>query len=111
MGPAQQSQLVPVSSLPPVTSADGIAPDECNFIHNIPGCFAGGEVLEALPLDEIYSVGYGFQIELTYRVRKLGFKIAQTPIIFPDRSAGQSKMSGAIFQEALWGVWKIRLKV
>lgn len=65
-------------------------------------------VLEALDLDGIQQKGYGFQIELTYRAHKKGFRIAQVPIMFPDRTAGQSKMSGAIFREALLGVWKLR---
>ena len=66
------------------------------------------KALEALDFDAILSVGYNFQIELTYRVHKKGLRIAQVPIIFPDRTAGESKMSGAIFREAFFGVWKLR---
>lgn len=66
------------------------------------------EVLEALPFDDILSTGFGFQIELNYRCHRLGFRIAEVPIVFPDRKAGASKMSGAIFQEALVNVWKLR---
>lgn len=66
------------------------------------------EVLEALPFDEILSTGFGFQIELNYRCHRLGFRFAEVPIVFPDRKAGASKMSGAIFQEALVNVWKLR---
>jgi dolichol-phosphate mannosyltransferase len=66
------------------------------------------EALQALDLDGILSVGYNFQIELTYRAHSKELRIAQVPIIFPDRTAGESKMSGAIFTEALWGVWKLR---
>ena len=66
------------------------------------------KTLEGIDLDGIEAVGYGFQIELTYRVHRAGFRIGQVPIIFPDRTAGQSKMSGAIFREAALGVWKLR---
>lgn len=66
------------------------------------------KVLEALPLDDLYSFGYAFQIELTFRAHRLGFRIAQTPIIFPDRTRGESKMSGKIFKEAFVTVWKLR---
>ena len=64
--------------------------------------------LQALDFDAIQSVGYNFQIELTYRVHLAGLRIGQVPIIFPDRTAGESKMSSAIFREALLGVWKLR---
>lgn len=67
------------------------------------------EVLEALDFDAVQAVGYGFQIELTYRCIKAGFKVVEVPITFHDRIHGQSKMSGAIFKEALSIVWKLRL--
>ena len=66
------------------------------------------ETLEALPLDQILNAGFGFQIELNYRCHVMGFRIAEVPIVFPDRKAGASKMSGAIFKEALVNVWKLR---
>lgn len=66
------------------------------------------QVLEAIHIDEIYSLGFGFQIEVNYRVQLAGFKIAETPIIFPDRKEGKSKMSGSIFTEALINVWKLK---
>ena len=66
-------------------------------------------VLETIDLDGIQQVGYGFQIELTYRAVRAGFNIGQVPIIFPDRTAGTSKMSGNIVAEAAVGVWKLRL--
>jgi len=53
--------------------------------------------------------GFGFQIEMSYRCKLLKGKIVEKPIIFPDRTAGDSKMSGRIFKEALLGVWKLRL--
>ena len=66
------------------------------------------EVLEALDLDDLYSYGYCFQIELTYRAHLKGFRVLEIPIIFPDRTRGESKMSGAIFKEAFFTVWKLR---
>ncbi len=66
-------------------------------------------VLEALDLDAVHQVGYGFQIELTWRTLGAGFRVGQVPIIFPDRTKGQSKMSGAIFREAALGVWRLRM--
>jgi dolichol-phosphate mannosyltransferase len=73
-------------------------------------CFTR-RVLEALPLDDIVTVGYGFQIEVTYRALKQGFSVVEVPIVFPDRQRGASKMSGRIFWEGLTSVWKLRLSV
>ncbi len=67
-------------------------------------------VLESIDLDSISAHGYGFQIEMTYRVLKSGFRVVELPIIFVDRRVGQSKMSKKIFVEALTLVWKLRLK-
>lgn len=67
------------------------------------------EVLESIDLETIESVGYAFQIELTYRAHKAGFKIAEVPIIFPDRVKGESKMHGSIVYEAMINVVKLRL--
>lgn len=67
------------------------------------------EVLKSINFDKIRSIGYGFQIEMKFTVWKMGFKIVEVPIIFTDRKVGSSKMSGGIFNEALWGV--IRMKV
>ena len=53
--------------------------------------------------------GFGFQIEMAYRTKLSGAKVIEIPIVFPDREAGESKMSGKIFKEALFGVWKLRL--
>ena len=66
------------------------------------------EVLENINFDKIRFKGYAFQIEMKYTAWKLGFNIAEVPIIFTDRKEGNSKMSGGIFNEAFWGV--IRLK-
>jgi len=66
------------------------------------------EVLRAIDLPTVTSTGYGFQIELTYRAIKKGFRVVEVPIVFEDRRVGQSKMSRAIVLEALAMVWKIR---
>ena len=66
-------------------------------------------VLEALPLDEIHSKGYAFQIETTYRARRKGFTVREVPITFIDRVEGGSKMSRAIVVEAMWKVPALRL--
>ena len=71
-------------------------------------CFRS-EVLEALELATVRSNGYAFQIELTYRAIRRGFRVVEVPITFVDRRVGQSKMSYRIVVEALWMVWKLRL--
>jgi len=81
--------------------------------HDLTGgfkCFRR-EVLEALDLDDIKSTGYAFQIELTYRAHKAGFRIVETPIVFPDRTRGQTKMSQGIVWEAMINVIKLRFQV
>lgn len=72
-------------------------------------CFRRG-VLEAIDLSRIVSNGYSFQVEMTHTAWMKGFRIAEVPIIFEDRHSGYSKMSKAIFREALWMVWKLALK-
>ena len=66
-------------------------------------------VLEAIPLDRVHSRGYAFQIELTYRARRQGFRVVEIPIRFVDRQVGGSKMSRAIVLEAIWKVPLLRL--
>ncbi len=66
--------------------------------------------LQALNLDEIRSNGYSFQIELTHKLWRQGFKIVEVPIIFTDRTHGQSKMAGGIVNEAFWLVWRLWLQ-
>ena len=66
------------------------------------------EVLQAINLDKVRSNGYSFQIEMSFRAWKKGFKIKEIPIIFVDRKAGQSKMSKKIVREAIWMVWRLR---
>ena len=68
------------------------------------------EVLEKINLDKIKFVGYAFQIEMKYRTFCKEFDIVEVPIIFTDRTKGQSKMSSAIFKEAVLGVVALRLK-
>lgn len=65
--------------------------------------------LEAIGLGAVESNGYSFQVELTYRASLRGLKIVEVPILFVDRRAGQSKMSGKIFREAIVMVWKMRI--
>jgi len=67
------------------------------------------EVLEAIELDKVKSNGYSFQIEMSFRAWKKGFKIKEIPIVFEDRRLGQSKMSKKIVREAVWMVWRLRL--
>ena len=68
------------------------------------------KVLDTIDFDRIKMHGYGFQIEMKYNAYKLGFKIAEVPIIFEDRKEGTSKMSSGIFGEAFWGVLKLRFR-
>jgi dolichol-phosphate mannosyltransferase len=70
-------------------------------------CFRRG-VLESIDLDAVRSNGYAFQIEMTYRAWKKGFRIVEIPITFVDRSEGVSKMSKRIVREAIWMVWRLR---
>ncbi|MDQ8167137.1 MAG: polyprenol monophosphomannose synthase [Gemmatimonadota bacterium] len=66
------------------------------------------EVLEAIPLDAVRSNGYAFQIEMSFRAWKRNFRIAEIPIVFHDRTEGESKMSKRIIREAIWMVWRLR---
>jgi dolichol-phosphate mannosyltransferase len=68
------------------------------------------EVLESINLGEIISDGYCFQIEMTFRAWRKGFRIAEIPIVFVERHSGTSKMSKHIIWEAIWKVWWFRLK-
>jgi len=66
-------------------------------------------VLEGINLEQVRSNGYSFQIETSFRAWKRGFRIKEITITFSDRNVGRSKMSGAIVQEAIWMVWRLRL--
>jgi len=67
------------------------------------------EVLESIDLDNVKSDGYSFQIEMTFKCWKKGFRICEIPIIFYERRKGQSKMSKKIVHEAVFMVWRLRL--
>ncbi len=77
--------------------------------------FTGGynlyrsSIFDKLNINSLKAEGYLFQIELKYRTKKLGFNVVESPIVFSDRSRGQSKMSRGIFWEAFIGVVKLRL--
>lgn len=68
------------------------------------------KVLETIDLDNIKFKGYAFQIEMKFTAWKFGFNIIEVPIIFTDRTQGTSKMSGGIFNEAVWGVIKMKVR-
>ena len=67
------------------------------------------KVLEAIDLSQVESNGYAFQIEMSVRAWRKGFHIAEIPIVFVDRTEGQSKMNRAIVREAIWMVPRLRL--
>ena len=66
------------------------------------------EVLAAIDLEKVRSNGYAFQIEMSFRAWKRGFRIVEIPIVFVDRTEGTSKMSKRIVREAVWMVWRLR---
>jgi dolichol-phosphate mannosyltransferase len=68
------------------------------------------KALKKINLDQVKSDGYGFQVEMAYRIRQAGYSILEVPIIFEDRRAGQSKMSKDIVVEAFWRVLAMRIK-
>lgn len=66
------------------------------------------KVLEAIDLSKVKSNGYAFQIEMSFRAWRRGFRIVEIPIVFVDRTEGESKMSKRIVREAIWMVWRLR---
>jgi dolichol-phosphate mannosyltransferase len=68
------------------------------------------EVLEKINIDKIHFIGYAFQIEMKYRAYINAFRIVEVPIIFTDRTKGESKMSNAIIKEAVFGVISLRIR-
>ena len=66
------------------------------------------KVLETVDLDAVKSSGYAFQIEMNFRAWKKGFRLVEIPIVFVDRTEGESKMSKKIVREAIWMVWRLR---
>jgi dolichol-phosphate mannosyltransferase len=67
------------------------------------------QVLEAIPLEQVRSNGYSFQIEMSFRAWRKGFRLTEVPIVFTDRIEGQSKMNRKIVREAIWMVWWLRI--
>lgn len=81
-------------------------------VHDSTGgfkCFRA-EVLRAIPFDKVRSNGYAFQIEMSYRAWRKGFRVVEIPIVFTDRVEGQSKMGKRIVREGIWMVWWLRLQ-
>jgi len=66
------------------------------------------KVLQAIDLTDVRSNGYSFQIEMSFRAWRKGFRIVEIPIVFVDRTEGESKMSKKIVREAIWMVWRLR---
>jgi len=66
------------------------------------------KVLESIDLNDVRSNGYAFQIEMSFRAWRKGFRIVEIPIVFVDRTEGESKMSKGIVREAIWMVWRLR---
>ena len=72
-------------------------------------CFRS-DVLRAINLDKVHSGGYSFQIEMSFKAWKLGFRLSEIPIIFIDRAIGTSKMSKRIVREAVMMVWRLKIR-
>jgi dolichol-phosphate mannosyltransferase len=68
------------------------------------------KVLKTIGINEIKFVGYAFQIEMKFKAWKHGFKLKEVPIIFTERTRGQSKMSASIFKEAFFGVIQLEVQ-
>jgi dolichol-phosphate mannosyltransferase len=66
------------------------------------------KVLESIDLNDVRSNGYAFQIEMSFRAWRQGFRLVEIPIVFVDRTEGESKMSKKIVREAIWMVWRLR---
>ncbi|MCP4447016.1 MAG: polyprenol monophosphomannose synthase [Myxococcales bacterium] len=79
-------------------------------VRDLTGGFNGfrRDALQRIGLGDVSSTGYCFQVELKYRACKHGLRVVESPIIFPDRTRGESKMSSEIFMEAVTQIWKIR---
>jgi dolichol-phosphate mannosyltransferase len=82
-------------------------------VHDLTAGFKAwrASTLRGIQLDAVAARGYGFQIEMTYRALRKGFRVVEVPIRFIDRRVGQSKMSGSIFFEALTLVWQLRARI
>lgn len=81
-------------------------------VHDATGgfkCFRR-KVLESIDLDAIHSNGYSFQIEMNFKSWRKGFRVCEIPIVFVDRRIGVSKMSKKIVYEAVWMVWRLKIR-
>ncbi|NME66942.1 polyprenol monophosphomannose synthase [Flammeovirga aprica] len=73
-------------------------------------CYTNKVLTTILNKDQIHFVGYAFQIEMKFKTWKYGYKIKEVPIVFTDRTRGDSKMSGSIFKEAFFGVITLKIR-
>ncbi len=80
-------------------------------VHDVTAGFKcwNAKILKKVISTPLVLSGFGFQIEMAFRTKVSGAKVFELPIVFPDREEGESKMSGKIFKEALFGVWKLRM--
>ncbi|HOB71669.1 MAG TPA: hypothetical protein PKM18_07780, partial [bacterium] len=80
-------------------------------VHDVTAGFKcwNAKILKKVISTPLVLSGFGFQIEIAFRTKVAGAKVYELPIVFPDREEGISKMSGKIFKEALFGVWKLRM--
>jgi len=80
-------------------------------VHDVTAGFKcwNAKILKKVISTPLVLSGFGFQIEMAFRTKVVGAKVYELPIVFPDREEGISKMSGKIFKEALFGVWKLRM--
>ncbi|HSW59739.1 MAG TPA: polyprenol monophosphomannose synthase [bacterium] len=80
-------------------------------VHDVTAGFKcwNTKILKKVISTPLVLSGFGFQIEMAFRTKVSGAKVFELPIVFPDREEGESKMSGKIFKEALFGVWKLRM--
>lgn len=81
-------------------------------VHDVTAGFVAyhRRVLESIDLQDVRSNGYSFQVEMKYRAWKKGFRLSEFPIVFTERTEGQSKMSSAIVREAAFKVWELRIR-
>lgn len=81
-------------------------------VHDVTAGFVAyhRRVLESVDLQAVRSNGYSFQVEMKYRAWKKGFRLSEIPIVFTERTEGQSKMSSAIVREAAFKVWELRIR-
>ena len=88
---------------------DELSRDEIRIVVNKDGDYRDASGFEDIELDSVKSQGYSFQIEMNFRAWAMNAKIKECPIIFVDRTIGESKMSKSIMFEAIWVVWRLRV--